>query len=280
MKLNVEYIREVGIPRWIARTAIRQLVKRVFKRGVTMRLPTGSRVYLPKDSAFGSEVFVTGANTDSGAEALLASMLRPQDTFLDVGANIGYYSAFMSPLVSRVYAFEPDTRSLPALERNARAAGNVVVVDKAVSNVDGHLNLNVSTIPELTFASATGVEVRAVTIDSFVAAHGLTNVGAIKIDIQGHDAAAVAGAKATMRSQQPLVLTEFSSQDENEWADMRALLEDLDYQTYGYVKVGARHFALQRLDRPKSKMMFLVPAPHHAAFEALVAVGRDIDCEC
>ena len=56
---------------------------------------------------------------------------------MDIAAHIGYYSAYLSPRVRRVYAFERNPRNFRSLHVNALAAGNIEVVEMAVSSHDG-----------------------------------------------------------------------------------------------------------------------------------------------
>ncbi len=79
---------------------------------------------------------------EPATSAFIASRLRPGDTFVDVGANIGYYAVVASPLVGakgRVVAFEPSPSIRAELESNLalNACANVRVSPTAVSNVDG-----------------------------------------------------------------------------------------------------------------------------------------------
>lgn len=72
----------------------------------------------------------------------LRSSLRPGDTFLDVGANIGYFSLLAARAVGptgRVIAFEPVPSVADRLEANLRRNGldNVEVVRTVVSDVPG-----------------------------------------------------------------------------------------------------------------------------------------------
>src|SRR6185437_434806 len=131
--MNLDFIRQVGPLTWAFRYARRQFRKRVLRRDSHMRLPTGLKMLLPRDNPHATEVFVTGANVDDGSEALFSRFASTESDFLDIGANAGYYSMYLAPIVRRVYAFEPDPRNLPALSANAAIATNVVVCSKAVS---------------------------------------------------------------------------------------------------------------------------------------------------
>ncbi len=115
--MNKPFILSVGVLPWVTRTAIRQFTKRVLRRGIRMRLPTGTSFMIPRNSLAGSTVYITQADVDYGSEALLARLASKRTGFLDVGANIGYYSAYMAPGFSFVYAFEPDARAFEHLVR-------------------------------------------------------------------------------------------------------------------------------------------------------------------
>lgn len=77
---------------------------------------------------------------------LVRERLQEGDVFLDVGANIGWYTVLASPRVGaggKVIAFEPDPANAAMLRRNVEANGltNVVVEEKALSNEPGKLKL-------------------------------------------------------------------------------------------------------------------------------------------
>jgi len=108
---SISFIKQVGWRKWLIRYSYRQFMKRVFKSGVSLKLPTGLSYYCPSWDPSGSEVYVTNADMDWGSEKLLSCILDPDGTFIDVGAHTGYYSLYMLPLVSFVYAFEPDITS-------------------------------------------------------------------------------------------------------------------------------------------------------------------------
>ncbi len=69
--------------------------------------------------------------------ALLLVRLREGDTFVDVGAHMGYFTLLASKLVGpegRVFAFEPNPKVFGYLERNVALNGlaNVIAQKKAV----------------------------------------------------------------------------------------------------------------------------------------------------
>lgn len=73
---------------------------------------------------------------------LVVNLLQPGDVFLDIGANIGYYTVLASALVGSggaVIAYEPDEDNFRLLRENLalNRAVNVIAVQAAVSDYDG-----------------------------------------------------------------------------------------------------------------------------------------------
>ena len=214
--MNRAFIRETGLWPWLWRTAQRQFFKRILRRTHSIRLPTGNRFLLPIDSFSATEVFVAGSNIDWGSEALLARLVDGKGAFLDVGANIGYYSVYFEPLVEQVFAFEPDPRARRHLFANVGSLPKVEVVTYAVGPETGTARFTQtrqSEVSHIAAAGELGVDVPMVSIDDFVTERDLT-VSAIKTDVEGHDLDALRGAEQVLAKQRPLVLSELQPSSE------------------------------------------------------------------
>lgn len=130
--------------------------------------------------------------------------LRPGQTFVDIGANVGYYTVIASRLVGasgRVFAFEPDPVSFALLERNVALNGldNVVLEQKAVSNEPGTLRLFISPankgdhrIYQPKGEEREFVEIEAVVLDEYFAGDR-RGVDFVKIDTQGAEVVILEG---------------------------------------------------------------------------------------
>ena len=249
------------------RTAVRQFSKRVLRRGNRITLPTGLRMQLPRTSKFSTEVFVTRCNVDWGSEALFASMLNGTGAFLDIGANVGYYSLYMLPKVTEVHAFEPDTRAAVGLRQNLSAHSNAYTYPIALGKGVGQTGfVQASSSEGSHLAKGVGThEVEVTTIDHFVSERGLSVAG-IKIDVEGGDLEVLHGAMHTLKAQHPLVLTEAEPVDE-----LFDFTEPLDYGVFAFVrKSGAIHLKeLGRKNRELTKMLFLVPPELRQRFTAI-----------
>lgn len=82
--------------------------------------------------------------------SLLLRFLRPGDVFVDVGANIGYFSVLAASVVGKqgaVFAFEPDPNNYRLLCANAQLNGfdgNIVAVEAALADTAGEGRLFLS----------------------------------------------------------------------------------------------------------------------------------------
>ena len=145
--------------------------------------------------------------------------LRPGDVFLDVGANIGFFSALAARLVGdtgRVVAFEPHPQAAARLAGLIAVNGlsaRVDLVQAAVGNATGIIRLFMTddsvlstTDParsplagEYTFGRH--VDVPQITLRSWLEAHPqmAARVRAIKIDVEGTEADVLEGAAAFLR---------------------------------------------------------------------------------
>ena len=279
--MNTAFIKEVGPLRWAYRTAIRQFHKRILGRDQRMRLPTGEIITLPISDHSATETFITNANIDWGAEKLLCSLLQRRGAFLDVGAHIGYYSLYMLPHVTAVYAFEPDPRVRVFLEKNLHGKPNAEVLPFAVSSVPGkarftlEANADVSHLAKDNEVSTNQINVDVTTLDAFAASRNLL-VEAIKIDAEGFDTEILTGALTLLAQQRPLVITEASPD-----STLFALLSPIAYRVFAFLRQPAtrkRSFA-ELLSHVaitgETKMLFLIPQERAAELAAKAASQLD-----
>lgn len=277
--MDREFIERVGWARWTWKTIQRRVSQDVFRCDNNLTLPTGLRIRLPRESRFGTEAFKTGCDVDWGSERLFADSLDPSGVVLDIGANIGYYSLYVLPVVAAVHAFEPDPRPRAALERNLRDHPNAHIHPQAVgrSNTKGvFVSEPHSELSHLSGNSAAGCEVDVVTVDSFVHANRL-HVTGIKIDVEGWDIDVIEGALTTLETQAPLLLTEATPE-----VRLFCLIRSLNYKVFAFTKDfrtsshpwNRTRFRLEEIaagsDR-QTKMLFLAPARLHNKFEALAS---------
>lgn len=152
----------------------------------------------------------------------LARLLSPRG-FWDVGANFGYYTWLLRSLVPgiAVVMVEPEPANLALIEATLRAAGGdgVQLVAAAASSVAGTARFERDLVSGATGSLQSGwsfaqrhwgrekttTEVRVVTLDE-LAEFGPADV--LKLDVEGHEAAVLAGATRLLDRDQPVVIYE------------------------------------------------------------------------
>jgi FkbM family methyltransferase len=122
-------------------------------------------------------------------------------TALDVGANAGYYTLLLSRAVGpngKVIAIEPDTRNAEWIRFHTwiNRVRNVDVVLGAASDRTGTATYSVGRTPTTgrLIADGSGEAVSAFALDDLVSAAGSDIPSIVKMDIEGGESAALAGA--------------------------------------------------------------------------------------
>lgn len=180
-----------------------------------------------------------------------------QSTALDLGANIGNHSLYFSDYFKEVHAFEPNARTFKVLALNAELVANVHCHQVGLSDRAGiaHFKVNPSNLGAsriVTTRESGTSEVSLVTLDSVVL--GMTGIRLIKVDVEGHDYAALVGAKETIATNKPVILFEQLAEDavSGESATVALL------RSYGYEKFAV----IRRHPRAPASL----PRPFRAAF--------------
>ena len=129
---------------------------------------------------------------------LFREFLTPGMVVVDIGANVGYFSLLAADLVGpagTVYAVEPEPQNNAILRKNVHlnSYSNVRVIEKAVSNRTGPVQLFLSALDNgshsISDAAARGVagdvQVAATTLDDLLEDEGWPKVDLVKIDVEG-----------------------------------------------------------------------------------------------
>jgi FkbM family methyltransferase len=159
---------------------------------------------------------------EPGETQLMLRLVRPGMTFVDVGANFGYFTLLAAAGVGetgRVYAFEPEARNLEILDRNLQLNGyldRVKVFRNAVldgpKKVQLHRNRrnfgnHTLYVTDRQNAEPEPIAVDAVALDDAV--EGAADF--IKIDAQGSEPLIFRGMRKLMaRSPRLVILAEFN----------------------------------------------------------------------
>ena len=212
-------------------------------------------------------IFVRGIY-DPNLIVVVNTFLKNGSVFIDVGANMGYFSLLASKTVGKngkVFALEPSSRDFGRLQDNVKINGlqNIYPLRLAVSGKVGPIKLLVAceersalntTGSEFSFKGVEKVDVEEVdstTIDRFVRKH-YTNgrLDFLKLDIEGSEACALHGAinaikkyrPAIMLGVNPVALKACGSTVE----ELQEILKSVEYKVYEIVETPV--FALKEVE--------------------------------
>ncbi len=196
-----------------------------------VKTPSGATFRLAGSNYLSFELFWKGTGYyEPITTLLLQELVQPGGTFLDVGANIGFYSLVISTLKpgTKVVAFEPNPRNFLLLQNNARLNGykNITCELLAASDHDGVAKLylsksdmSASLLPDFEDSAAMPIEVRTTTLDTYMDRNPPKGPVVIKVDVEGHEAAFFRGAEQTLKTIRPDIITEVALAYDEEVTD-------------------------------------------------------------
>ena len=167
-------------------------------------------------------------------------------TLLDIGANKGVYTYWMSKKAGRagkVVAFEPQPELGDFLNelKNSFRLDNVEVVNQGLSEQAGSFTLarskvgsggahlqKESTAPP---SSDYDVVVDVTTLDDFSQSRKIDNLAFVKCDVEGHELSVFRGGEKTLKKHRPTLLFECHHQQATE-GSLFSYLNDLGYHGF------------------------------------------------
>jgi FkbM family methyltransferase len=183
-------------------------------------LNNGRRFVLHRDNQLSELIYLEGAYEP--LESLIVSQaIRAGDAVLDIGANVGYFTALLGGLVQpdgQVHSFEPGSGTFAKLQETKQLLKleQTILHQKAISDSVGHIDFFVSTSGSDAQQSTVKVaalgqqtrqhRVEATTLDTFVAelsAKGVKGVAFVKCDIEGAELSMIKGAQSVINSPNP-----------------------------------------------------------------------------
>ncbi len=142
----------------------------------------------------------------------------------DIGANTGIYSVIAAATTDQpIYGFEPVPEIAAMARANVelnRASPQVQILDRAASDQTGTAPIYVpaplgetvetsaSLDPDFKGEHEQIVEIATTTLDDHWTSLGRPDVGVIKIDVEGHEVAALAGAEQLVTTTEPVIFIE------------------------------------------------------------------------
>lgn len=210
------------------------------KQKVWVELESHALYVMPRDY-IGSAILQTKSH-EPHVTKLIQRELKRGDVFLDIGANLGFFTMLASKIVGdtgKVIGFEPNPLNLQLIYASIlrNAVDNVRIHPYAASDRSGILRFltvgsNGGVINE-DDARDTSMLVQAVVMDEFLKDE--RRIDLVKLDIEGHEISALRGMAGLIGRHEPKIICEF-----NPWAmrlnesgapdEYLALLFDLRYK--------------------------------------------------
>jgi FkbM family methyltransferase len=168
---------------------------------------------------------------------LLSRLADPHKESIDAGAHHGVYAYSLARHTAWVHCYEPYPKDALFLAEAFRGR-NVKVYPYALSDREGDAELHVPVgaggetggqpsllPPQGTPAPETRLKVTTKRLDQM----GHTNVGFIKVDVEGHERQVVAGAAKLLEEERPLLLVELHGYEDE---DPHRLLQEIKAPDY------------------------------------------------
>ena len=169
--------------------------------------------------------WVTGSGThgcwlgtyERDRQQRLLEVLKPGGCFLDIGANVGFYSLLASRIVGaggHVHSFEPFPRNVGYLKKHFTLNGlqNVTTYPVALSDgADRTMSFATSINPSCGHLSATAatqnqIEVQVTSLDILWKRNAFPRPTVIKIDVEGAEFSVLNGGREMMSECRPVIL--------------------------------------------------------------------------
>lgn len=161
-----------------------------------------------------------GADVEGAELRWAVAHVRPGDTVVDAGANIGLFTVPLARAVGptgRVIAIEPSASSAERLRRNValNRLTNVQIEAAAVGDTSERVEFFVAADsaysglqPDERSPATATTTVQMVTVDAVWESAGRPCVTLLKLDVEGAEARALAGAEELLAACRPAVLLE------------------------------------------------------------------------
>jgi FkbM family methyltransferase len=210
------------------------------------RLPTGGVLLLEPNHSFTNCFWPDVDHYEPDVRGILGYLLKPGDTFIDCGANVGYFSVQAGALVGEkgtVVSIEANPETFLLLKRNLEANGVGVPLNCALTSQSGEVELFMPNDWDVYSSLRRGGLVQGDAIRSFkvkgrglddvVRELGLSSIKLVKVDVEGAELDVLGSATHLLRNLRPYFIVEYGM---NTWpsfgvtsADLKKLAAEYDY---------------------------------------------------
>ena len=178
-------------------------------------------------------------DTFTRLERATKNKLTKNLVFCDIGANIGQHSIFMSAVAKEIHAFEPYPAVNAKLKHHIalNTLENIILHELGLSNKDESLTFFAPTGRNQGIGSFDGDTVRKGNVDAgklklvkgdvYFQKQNISNIGLVKIDVEGYEKLALSGLQETIEHNRPIIVCEVTYGKPLSFASRNELLAHL-----------------------------------------------------
>lgn len=174
----------------------------------------GVSLYVMPNDFIGAGIIASGSYEPHVTAVIRNRLKKPGAVFVDIGANIGYFTMLASRIAARVIAFEPNPQNLELIRASVEHSKvkNVTLHPYALSDCARDVRLftvgsNGAIVTALSLIQDSNITARAVTGDSLLG--GEPRIDLMKMDVELHEAMALRGLERTIRRHRPEIIFEY-----------------------------------------------------------------------
>jgi FkbM family methyltransferase len=257
----------------------RSLRTHVPRNGIAFRLSNGQVLRIGRDCGIGLATGLYWRGIDSfepETSRTLRFFFSRASTFVDIGANYGFYSllaAHWNPHI-RVVAFEPVSQIFAGLRRNIELnglQGRIHAYCVALSDQSGAAKLffpssesrdyeSTATLAQGNWQQRKGapvIEIQASSFADFERQHPV-RLDVVKIDVEDHEASVLRGMEEAIRRDRPFIVCEILPRPHRN-EKTREIIDSLGYTAYWITPSGFVRVTRFDFDRLESENFLLSP---------------------
>ena len=207
---------------------MRSLLHRSAKAILEFSLPTAERLAgfrTPRGGYLPNRIRMLFGKYEAAEIRLMKQFLRPGQTIVDVGANVGYLTSFFARSAGpngKVLAFEPNPNIFSLLQENTARFTQVSAYNVALSNTSGELPLFIAGTDQSVgsfareypathvFYQKSGilrsVAAKLVNGDEFLTQLEVKTIDILKLDVEGWEVSALNGLERTIAASPRLTI--------------------------------------------------------------------------
>mgnify|MGYP001561775123 CR=1 FL=1 len=193
---------------------------------------------------------------------VIPRILKNPQVIIDIGANYGTYSFFLSKLYpeAKIFSFEPATSSYSILKRiiNHFRLRNVFAIKKGLGEKEEikeiimpkHYTIIAYVADKNTKKNKedSSEKIEITTLDSFIQRNKIKSIDFIKCDIEGFELNAFKGAQKTLRKFKPIIFVEIEQRHTEKYnLDSQHILNFL--KKLGYRSYSVSGNIIERIDK-------------------------------